>query len=184
MTILVSSSGSRSICAVTGRPSVSLKRSRAFSRRFFAPTRWVSALYSSCWALPRSTIWRRPALNSSSISLRDVTWLWFYGILLSDAEMHHWQFMAIGNQDVDGASGVTLADLPTDEPIDPILQELGTDVSAIITHDSQLQKRFATEPVQFLLSKGPELDHVAEALGIKAGTLLAVPWQRPRGALL
>ena len=107
----------------------------------------------------------------------------FYGILLSDAELHHWQFMAIGNQDVDGAPGVTLADLPTDEPIDPILQELGQDVSAVVTHDEELQKRFATEPREFLLSRGPELDRVTEALGIKAGTLMAAPWQRPRGGL-
>lgn len=107
----------------------------------------------------------------------------FYGILLSDLELHHWQFMAIGNQDVDDPPGVTLADLPTDEPIDPILQELGWDVSVAITHDADLQKRFAAEPQEFLLSKGPVLDHLTEALKIDADTLLAVPWQRPRGGL-
>ena len=107
----------------------------------------------------------------------------FYGILLSDSELHHWQFLAIGNQDVDDPQGVTLADLPTDEPIDPILQELGSDVSAAVTHDKELQRRFVAEPIEFLLSKGRELDHVAAALKIKVGTLMAAPWVRPRGGL-
>lgn len=107
----------------------------------------------------------------------------FYGMLLSDSELHHWQFMAIGNQDVANAPGVKLADLPTDEPIDPILKELGCDVSAAITHDTELQKQFAKEPAEFVLHKGKELDHVASALGFKAGTLMAAPWQRPRGGL-
>ena len=91
--------------------------------------------------------------------------------------------MPIANPDVEDGQGVTLAELPTDEPIDPILKELGCDVSAHLTHNESFFEIFNGDPEQFVLEPGEELNMVQGAFSFQAQTLLAACWLRPRGGM-
>ncbi len=105
----------------------------------------------------------------------------FYGLLLSDAADHQWSFLAVANPDAPDRQGVELSNLPTDEPIDPILVEFGKDVSSEITHDKVLQELLANGGHELFLSQGPDLGRLTQALEISASTLIGTRWERPRG---
>lgn len=107
----------------------------------------------------------------------------FYGILLPDSELHHWHFIAIANPDVKDGQGVSLSALPTDEPIDPIMKELGQDVSLPLSHDKEIIQIFNGDPEQFVLQPSPELETVKSTFGFEAKTMLAASWLRPRGGM-
>lgn len=107
----------------------------------------------------------------------------FVGVLLSDPACHHWSFLAVANPDAPDKQGVDLSELPTDEPIDPILSELGKDVSFQVTHDATLKNLLATESEELYLTQGPLLGTLTQNLGIEAATLIGTRWVRPRGGL-
>lgn len=105
----------------------------------------------------------------------------FFGLLLSDQDAHHWSFLAIANPDAPDKHGVELASLPTDEPIDPILAEFGTNVSSEVTHDDVLRRLLAGENEDIYLSQGPELGKLNAVLGTEAAMVAGSSWDRPRG---
>ena len=107
----------------------------------------------------------------------------FFGLLLSDVDGMHWSFMAIANPDAPDSQGASLAELPTDEPIDPILQELGTDISISVSNDEAFRALLTGEDDEMFLVQGPELGRVAQSLGIEAATLIGTRWGRPRGGV-
>jgi signal transduction histidine kinase len=105
----------------------------------------------------------------------------FFGLLLSDADDHHWRFLPVANPDAPDRQGADLANLPTDEPIDPILVEFGKDVSTEVTHDAELQALLAGTNEELYLTQGPELGRLNAVLGVEAATLAGSRWDRPRG---
>ncbi|HXH61678.1 MAG TPA: HAMP domain-containing sensor histidine kinase [Fimbriimonadaceae bacterium] len=107
----------------------------------------------------------------------------FYGLLLSDQDRHHWQFMPILNPDSKSPQGVSWADLPTDEPIDPIIHELGTDVSVSVSHDERLYEIVAGEADSLYLHEEPDISVMTSMFGVKAKTLYGARWERPRGGI-
>jgi signal transduction histidine kinase len=118
---------------------------------------------------------------STSTMRREFPGYSFFGLLLSDVEGMHWQFLAIANPDAPDRQGVDLNNLPTDEPIDPILREFGKNVGAEVEHDEALKALVVTNSEDLYLAQGPDLGRLAQALEVEATSLVGACWHRPRG---
>ena len=108
----------------------------------------------------------------------------FFGILLSDQSRQEWRFMPIENPKRPCDGCVPLAKLPSDEPIDPILQELGKDVSSLMQNGDEISALLVADAEPFWCGADDKmLPALAEVTGLSPKTVLGASWERPRGGL-